>query len=327
MGRFIARRLAGMVPFIFLVSITVFVLIKLPPGDFVSNYAASLAASGETVDDSMLAEMRHRYGLDQSWPVQYWHWISGVAQGDFGYSFKWQQPVSSLIGERMGLTLVLSFATLLFTWAIAFPIGVYSAVRRYTWGDYIVTLLGFLGLAVPGFLLALALMYTGITWFHQDVGGLFSPPFVDAPWTFARVRDLAAHLWVPMIILGTSGAASLIRIMRANLIDQLHQPYVETARAKGLSETTLLLRYPIRVALNPFVSTLGWVLPHLVSGSVIVSIVLNLPTAGPLLLQALLSQDQYLAGAFLLLLCSLTVLGTLVSDILLALLDPRIRFQ
>jgi peptide/nickel transport system permease protein len=327
MGRFIARRLAGMVPFIFLVSVTVFVLIKLPPGDFVSNYAASLASSGETVDDSMLAEMRHRYGLDRSWPVQYWQWISGVAEGNFGYSFKWQQPVSSLIGERMGLTLVLSFATLLFTWAIAFPIGVYSAVRRYTWGDYLVTLLGFLGLAVPGFLLALALMYAGITWFHQDVGGLFSPQFVDAPWTLGRVGDLAAHLWVPMIILGTSGAASLIRIMRANLIDQLHQPYVETARAKGLSELTLLLRYPIRVALNPFVSTLGWVLPHLVSGSVIISIVLNLPTAGPLLLQALLSQDQYLAGAFLLLLCSLTVLGTLVSDILLALLDPRIRFQ
>jgi peptide/nickel transport system permease protein len=327
MGRFIARRLAGMVPFIFLVSVTVFVLIKLPPGDFVSNYAASLASSGETVDDSMLAEMRHRYGLDRSWPVQYWQWISGVAEGNFGYSFKWQQPVSSLIGERMGLTLVLSLATLLFTWAIAFPIGVYSAVRRYTWGDYLVTLLGFLGLAVPGFLLALALMYASITWFHQDVGGLFSPQFVDAPWTLARVGDLAAHLWVPVIILGTSGAASLIRIMRANLIDQLHQPYVETARAKGLSEVTLLLRYPIRVALNPFVSTLGWVLPHLVSGSVIISIVLNLPTAGPLLLQALLSQDQYLAGAFLLLLCSLTVLGTLVSDILLALLDPRIRFQ
>ena len=327
MGRFIARRLAGMIPFIFLVSITVFVLIKIPPGDFVSNYAASLAASGETVDDSMLADMRKRYGLDRPLPVQYWRWISGVAQGDFGYSFKWQQPVASLIGERMGLTLVLSLATLLFTWAIALPIGVYSAVRRYTFGDYVVTLLGFVGLAVPSFLLALVLMYVGVTVFHQDLGGLFSPQYVDAPWTFGRVRDLAAHLWIPMIILGASGAASLIRIMRANLMDQLHQPYVDTARAKGLSEFTLLVRYPIRVALNPFVSTIGWVLPHLVSGSVIISIVLNLPTAGPMLLQALLSQDQYLAGAFLLLLCSLTVIGTLISDILLALLDPRIRFQ
>ena len=327
MGRFIARRLIGLVPFLFLVSITVFTLIKIPPGDFVTDYAASLAASGETVDDSMLASMRSRYGLDQPLPVQYWRWISGVVQGDFGYSFKWQQPVSSLIGQQMGLTLVLSFATLLLTWAVAFPIGVYSAVRRYTWGDYIVTVLGFVGLAVPSFLLALVLMYIGITVFNQDVGGLFSPQYMNAPWSFGRVRDLAAHLWLPMIILGAGGSASLIRIMRANLIDQLHQPYVDTARAKGLSELTLLWRYPIRVALNPFVSTLGWVLPNLVSGSIIISIVLNLPTAGPMLLQALLSQDQYLAGAFLLLLCLLTVIGTLVSDILLAILDPRIRFQ
>ncbi len=327
MGRFIARRLLGMIPFIFLVSVTVFVLIKLPPGDFASNYAAALAASGETVDDTMLAELRHRYGLDQPLPVQYVRWIGSVVQGDFGFSFKWQQPVSSLIGERMGLTLILSFATLLFTWAIALPIGVYSAVRRYTWGDYIVTMLGFIGLAVPNFLLALTLMYIGVTVFHADLGGLFSPEYLDAPWSFGRVGDLAGHLWIPMLILGTGGAASLIRIMRANLIDQLHQPYVDTARAKGLSEFTLLFRYPIRIALNPFVSTLGWVLPHLVSGSVIISIVLNLPTAGPLLLQALLSQDQYLAGAFLLLLCLLTLVGTLLSDILLALLDPRIRFQ
>ena len=327
MGRFIARRLLGMIPFVFLVSITVFVLIKLPPGDFASNYAAALAASGETVDDTMLAELRHRYGLDQPLPVQYVRWISSVVRGDFGFSFKWQQPVSSLIGERMGLTLILSFATLLFTWAIALPIGVYSAVRRYTIGDTIVTMLGFIGLAVPNFLLALTLMYVGVTVFHADLGGLFSPEYLDAPWSFARAGDLAAHLWIPMLILGTGGAASLIRIMRANLIDQLHQPYVDTARAKGLSELTLLFRYPIRIALNPFVSTLGWVLPHLVSGSVIISIVLNLPTAGPLLLQALLSQDQYLAGAFLLLLCLLTLVGTLISDILLALLDPRIRFQ
>jgi len=327
MGRFIARRLMGMIPFIFLVSITVFVLIKLPPGDFASNYAAALAASGETVDDTMLAELRHRYGLDQPLAVQYLRWISGVVQGEFGFSFKWQQPVSSLIGERMGLTLILSFATLLFTWAIALPIGVYSAVRRYTLGDYIVTMAGFIGLAVPNFLLALVLMYVGVTVFHADLGGLFSPEYLDAPWSLARAGDLAAHLWIPMLILGTGGAASLIRIMRANLIDQLHQPYVDTARAKGLSELTLLFRYPIRIALNPFVSTLGWVLPHLVSGSVIISIVLNLPTAGPLLLQSLLSQDQYLAGAFLLLLCLLTLVGTLLSDILLALLDPRIRFQ
>ncbi len=327
MGRFIVRRLMGMIPFIILVSITVFGLIKLTPGDFVSNYAAALAAAGETVDDAMLDAMRTRYGLDQPLIVQYWDWISGVVVGDFGYSFQWQQPVVNLIGERMGLTLVLSVSTLLFTWAIALPVGVYSAVRRYSVGDYIVTLLGFVGLAVPGFLLGLVLMYVGVSVFHTDVGGLFSPQFVDVPWSWARAMDLIAHLWIPMVILGTSGAASLIRIMRANLLDQLNQPYVDTARAKGLSEFTLLVRYPIRVALNPFVSTLGWVLPHLVSGSVIISIVLNLPTSGPLLLQALLGQDQYLAGAFLLLMCLLTVLGTLLSDILLALLDPRIRFQ
>ncbi len=327
MGRFIIRRLLGMIPFIFLVSVTVFLLIKLTPGDFVSNYAASLAASGETVDDAMLESMRARYGLDQPVIVQYWDWISGVMQGDFGYSFQWQQPVISLIGERIGLTLVLSVSTLLLTWAVALPIGVYSAVRRYSFGDYFFTMIGFLGLAIPGFLMALILMFVGVSVFHTDVGGLFSPAYVNAPWGWDRVVDLAKHLWVPMVILGTSGAASLIRIMRANLLDQLHQPYVDTARAKGLSEITLLIRYPIRVALNPFVSTLGFVLPQLVSGSVIISIVLNLPTAGPLLLQALLGQDQYLAGAFLLLLCSLTVFGTLLSDILLALLDPRIRYQ
>jgi peptide/nickel transport system permease protein len=326
-GRFIFRRLLGMVPFIVLVSGAVFVLIKLPPGDFVSNYAAALASAGETVDEAALAAMRTRYGLDQSWLQQYWVWISGVMRGDFGYSFQWQQPVSALIGERVGLTLLLSLATLLFTWAIALPIGVYSAVRRHSIGDYVFTFIGFIGLAIPGFLLGLILMYFGISWFHKDVGGLFSLPYLNAPWSWARVGDLLSHIWIPMIILGTSGAASLIRIMRANLIDQLHQPYVETGRAKGLSETTLLLRYPLRAALNPFVSTLGWVLPHLVSGSVIISIVLNLPTAGPMLLQALLAQDQYLAGAFLLLLCSLTVVGTLISDILLALLDPRIRLQ
>lgn len=327
MGRFIARRLMGMVPFILLVSITVFILIKLAPGDFASNYAASLAASGETVDDTMLADMRARYGLDQPLIVQYWDWMQGVLQGDFGYSFQWQQPVVALIGERIGLTLVLSVSTLLFTWAVALPIGVYSAVKRYSVGAYLVTFIGFVGLAIPGFLMALILMFVGVSVFHTDVGGLFSAPYANAPWSWARVVDLAQHIWVPMVILGTSGAASLIRIMRANLLDQLNQPYVDTARAKGLSEFTLLVRYPIRVALNPFVSTLGFILPQLVSGSVIISIVLNLPTAGPLLLQALLGQDQYLAGAFLLLLCSLTVLGTLISDILLALLDPRIRYQ
>jgi len=315
-----------MIPFIRLVSFTVFVLIKLPPGDFVSNYAANLSASGETVNQATLIQMRQEFGLNAPFLVQYLHWIWGVLHGNFGYSFKWQQPVGSLIGERLGLTLILSVSALLFTWAVALPIGVLSAVRRSV-ADYLVTFVSFLGLSVPGFLLGLVLMYIGVTVFGENLGGLFSPHYLNAPWSLGRVIDLLCHLWIPMVILGIQGSASLIRIMRANLIDQLHQPYVDTARAKGLREITLLVRYPIRVALNPFVSTLGWVLPNLISGSVILSIVLNLPTAGPMLFDALLAQDQFLAGAFLLLLCALTVIGTLLSDILLALLDPRIRVQ
>jgi peptide/nickel transport system permease protein len=324
---YIVRRLLATIPFMFLVSLTVFVLIQLPPGDFVTSYAAKLSAAGETVDTATLENMRVRFGLDQPLLVQYAKWIGAILQGDFGYSFEWQAPVADLIGERMGLTLVLSLATLIFTWAIALPIGIYSAVRKYSLGDYIFTLIGFVGLAVPNFLLALILMYIAVVYFGQDVSGLFSPEYVNAPWSWARFVDLLQHLWIPVIILGTGAAASLIRIMRANLIDQLHQPYVTTARAKGLRERTLLFRYPIRLTLNPFISTLGWILPHLVSGAVITSIILNLPTAGPLLLQSLLSQDIYLSGAFLLLLCLMTVIGTLLSDILLVLVDPRIRLD
>jgi peptide/nickel transport system permease protein len=282
--RYIGRRLLATIPFMLLVSLTVFVLIQLPPGDFVTSYAAKLSAAGETVDTATLDNMRVRFGLDQPLLVQYLKWIWAILHSDFGYSFEWQAPVSELIGERIGLTLVLSLATLLFTWAVALPIGIYSAVRRYSLGDYAFTLLGFIGLAVPNFLLGLILMYIAVVYFGQDVSGLFSPEYVNAPWSWGRVADLLQHLWIPVIILGLGSAASLIRIMRANLIDQLYQPYVTTARAKGLSERTLLFRYPIRLTLNPFVSTLGWVLPHLVSGAVITSIILNLPTAGPLLL-------------------------------------------
>lgn len=327
MLRYVVRRLLATIPFVFLVSLTVFVLIQLPPGDFVTSYAAKLAASGETVDAATMADMRARFGLDQPMIVQYFHWIGGVLHGDFGYSFEWQAPVVDLIGERMVLTLVLAIFTLVFTWAVALPIGIYSAVKKYSLGDYVFTLIGFVGLAAPNFLLALILMYVAVVEFGQDVTGLFSPAYVNAPWSWDRVVDLGQHLVIPIIILGASSAASLIRIMRANLIDQLYQPYVITARAKGLKERTLLFRYPIRIALNPFISTLGWTIPHLVSGAVITSIILNLPTAGPLLLQSLLSQDIYLSGAFLLLLCLMTVIGTLLSDVLLVLVDPRIRFD
>jgi peptide/nickel transport system permease protein len=327
MWAYIARRLIATIPFMLLVSLTVFVLIQLPPGDFVTSYAANLAASGESVDVDMLEGMRHRYGLDQPMLLQYFRWIGGILQGDFGYSFEWHAPVTDLIGERMMLTIVLSFVTLLFTWAMALPIGIYSAVRKYSMGDYVFTLIGFIGLATPNFLLALLLMYAAVAMFGLDVTGLFSQEYVNMPWSWGKALDLLYHLIIPVIVLGTSATAGLIRVMRANLLDQLYQPYVVTARAKGLSELTLLLRYPIRLALNPFISTLGWVLPHLVSGSVVTSIVLNLPTAGPLLLQALMSQDYFLSGAFLLLLCLMTVIGTLLSDILLVIVDPRIRLD
>lgn len=324
---YIVKRILWTVPFLFAVSIVSFALIQAPPGDYLTTFAATLAQSGDMVDQARLDALRVRYGLDQPFIVQYWKWISGVLQGDFGISFEWQQPVSQLIWERMALSVCLALATLLFTWAVAFPIGIYSAVRKYSIGDYIVTTIGFIGLAMPNFLLALVLMYIGVVYFGANVGGLFSQEYQMAPWSWAKVVDLMKHLWIPVIILGTSSSAALIRIMRANLLDELNKPYVTTARAKGLSEFKLLIKYPVRLALNPFVSTIGWAFPQLISGAVITAFVLSLPTAGPLLLQALLAQDMYLAGAFILLLCSLTVIGMLVSDILLAMLDPRIRYR
>ena len=325
---FIGKRLLWMIPSLAVISVMAFVLIRLPPGDFVTNYIATLAASNEIVDQNTAAELRARFGLDQPMIVQYWKWISGIVlHGDFGFSFEWQQPVGDLIWERMGLTLVLTFTTLLATWAIALPVGVYSAVKKYSLGDYIATFFSFLGLAIPSFLLALVLMYVAAMYFSQDVGGLFSQEYLTAPWSFWKFVDLMSHIWIAVVILATSGTASLIRIMRANMLDELSKPYVTTARAKGLSELTLLFRYPVRLALNPYISTIAWLLPNLVSGSVIVAIVLNLPTAGPLLLQSLMSQDMYLAGAFVLLICALTLVGTLISDVLLALVDPRIRLE
>jgi peptide/nickel transport system permease protein len=260
--------------------------------------------------------------------VQYWKWISNIIfHGDFGLSFEWQQPVGDLIWERMALTLLLTLSALLVTWGVALPVGVFSAVKKYSIGGYVVTFLSFLGLAVPSFLLALVLMYVAAVEFGQNVGGLFSEEYLTASWSIDKVIDLLQHLWIPVVILAVSGTASLIRVMRANMLDELHKPYVTTARAKGLSEFTLLVKYPMRLALNPFISTIAWLLPNLISGSIIVAIVLSLPTAGPLLLQSLMSQDMYLAGAFILLICALTVFGSLISDILLALVDPRIRLE
>ncbi len=326
--RYTIRRILWTIPTLLVVSLLAFLIIQAPPGDFVTALTAALLESGDDVDIDQLNALRERYGLDQSVWVQYWKWISQVLiAGDFGISFEWRAPVSDLIWERMGLSVLLATATVLFTWSLALPIGIYSAVKKYTIGDYVVTTIGFFGLATPNFLLALILMYVAVVHFGTDVSGLFSIEYQNAPWSWAKFVDLLEHLWIPVIILGTSSTASIIRVMRANLLDELHRPYVVTGRAKGLSETRLLLRYPVRIALNPFVSTIGWVFPQIISGSVIVSVVLSLPTAGPLFLTALKSQDMYLAGSFVLLLSVLAVLGMLISDILLAIIDPRIRFK
>ena len=325
---FILRRVLWMIPSLVAVSFLAFFLIQLPPGDYVTTYVATLAASNEIVDQRTAAELRERFGLDQPFLVQYWKWITGIVlRGDFGLSFEWQQPVSGLIWERMGLTLLLTTSTLLMTWAIALPVGVLSAVKQYSFADYFFTFIAFLGLAIPSFLLALVLMYVAVVYLGQDVSGLFSQEYQTAPWSLAKVQDLLMHLWVPVTILAVNGTAGLIRIMRANMLDELHRPYVVTARAKGLSEIRLLIKYPFRLAINPLVSTIGWMLPQLVSGATIVAVVMSLPIAGPLLLQALLAQDMYLAGAFLLLMCTLTLAGMLLSDILLAVIDPRIRYD
>jgi peptide/nickel transport system permease protein len=284
--------------------------------------------SGRNVDPEEIAQLREIYGFDDPFWLQYWKWVSGIIfRGDFGHSFEWNRPVTELIWERMGSTLALSLAALLFVWAVSLPIGIYSAMRRHSLGDYAFTFLGFIGLAIPNFILALGLMYISYRYFGQSVGGLFSPEYIEAPWSWDKFVDLMAHVWIPIVVIGTSGTAALIRILRANLSDELNKPYVVTAKAKGLPEYKAVLKYPVRIALNPFVSAIGWVLPELISGVTITAIVLNLPTAGPLLLRALISQDMYLAGSFILLMGVLTLIGMLVSDILLALLDPRIRFR
>ncbi|MGL4961701.1 MAG: ABC transporter permease [Inquilinus sp.] len=327
MASFIAHRLVHMVLTVAAISVMTFIIIQLPPGDFVTAMVSELNLQGTTIDPGAMAAMRARYGLDDPIYVQYWKWISNIIlHGDFGYSLEWRRPVADLLWNRLGLTFVLAFVTLLFIWAVSFPIGVYTAVRRRTVGDYLATFVGVIGLAIPNFLFALVLMYVAFRYFGQGIGGLFSPEFEDAPWSWGKVVDLASHLVIPTIVLGTGGTAALIRILRANLIDELGKPYVTTARAYGLPERRLLLKYPVRIALNPFVSTVGWILPTLVSGATITAVVLNLPMTGPLLLRALIAQDMYLAGSFIMMLSVLTVIGTLLSDLLLAWLDPRIRY-
>lgn len=330
MLKYILKRSLYAIPTMFVISILVFVTIQLPPGDYVTKMIENMRnqAGGAHWTPEFQEAMRERYGLNEPVPVQYAKWAGNILfRGDFGYSFENSEPAEKMIMDRLGMTIVVSFSSFVFTWIVALPIGVLSAVKQYSLADYFFSFIGFIGLATPGFLMALVLMFLAFKYGNTSLNGLFSPEYETAPWSFAKALDLLNHLWIPMIIIGISGTAGLIRVMRANLLDELHKPYVEAARAKGLSEWRVLVKYPLRQAMNPFVSTIGWTLPSLIAGEAIVSIVLNLPTTGPVLLNALLKQDMFLAAGFLMVLSLLTIIGSLVSDILLAWLDPRIRYD
>ena len=315
---------------IWVLSVISWVVIELPPGDYVTIYVRELSSGGgdfSIADDGVIATgLREQYGLDSNTFVRYWKWIARIIfEQDLGTSMEYGKPVSEVVGERLLMTFILALTTAVFAWGLAVPIGIYSAVRQHSPEDYVFTFIGFLGLAVPDFLLALWLMWVSFSYFGTSIGGLFSPEFINEPWSWARLQDLLEHLWIAAFVVGTAGTAALIRVMRANLLDELNKPYVITARAKGMKEWKMVMKYPVRVALNPLISTLGYLLPFLISGAIIVSVVLNLPTEGPLLLRALLAEDMFISATIVMVLGVMTVLGTLLSDILLGLLDPRIR--
>ena len=327
MLRYVINRVLLMIPTLLAISVIVFVIIQLPPGDYLESYIAELQSQGESVDEDKIKFLRATYGLDQPLYVQYLRWVGGMLQGDFGYSFEYNLPVSDVVGDRLWLTVLVSTVTILFTWAIAFPIGVYSATHQYSWGDYGLTFLGFIGVATPNFLLALVMLYLANVWFGTSIGGLMDPQYLDQPWSWGKLVSVLEHLWIPVVVIGTSGTAGMIRRIRANLLDELQKQYVVTGMAKGLPRRRLLRKYPLRMALNFFISDIGSLLPTVISGAEITAVVLSLPTTGPMLLSALRSQDMYLAGSFLMFLASLTVVGVLISDLALAVLDPRIRLQ
>lgn len=327
MAAYLVRRLLLSVLTVWAVSVLSFAIIQLPPGDYVSAYIAQMQTMGTVLSEQEAANLRILYGLDQPVYVQYLKWMQLVSRGNFGMSMEWGRPVLDVIGDRIWLTLVVSVAAVIFTWIVALPIGIYSAIRQYSLADYVFTFVGFLGLAVPSFMLALVLMYLGFVLLGAKIGGLFSVEYADAAWSLEKLWDLVTHLPLPALILGLAGTAQMIRIMRANLLDELRKPYVVAARATGLPRIRCVLKYPVRVALNPFVSTIGYLFPYVVSGSIIVSLVLSLPTVGPVLLKALMAQDMFLAGTIVLLLGVMTVVGTLVSDLLLMWVDPRIRLE
>ncbi len=324
---YLSRRLLTMILTLLAVSALVFVIIQLPPGDYLSSFIAELQSQGELVPQEKIDFLRQRYGLDRSMVEQYFLWLFGLLQGDLGYSFEHNMPVTAVVGDRLFLTLVLNFTTILFIYVVSFPIGVYSATHQYSWSDHGLTFLGLIGLATPNFLLALILMYLANVAFGTSIGTLMADQYVNAPWSFGKAMSVLEHLWIPVVVIGTSGTAGMIRRLRANLLDELQKQYVITGRAKGLPPRRLLWKYPLRMALNPFIADIGNLLPQVVSGSVIVSAVMSLQTTGPMLLRSLQSQDMYLAGSFLMFLAVLTVVGMFLSDILLAVLDPRIRLH
>ena len=325
MTRYIIQRLL-LLPFLLLVySFVIFAIIHAPPGDFLTSYVATLAATGSSISAEQIEALRHQYGLDQPFIVQYFYWLQDLLQGNLGVSLEYRRPNTELIGEQLGLTMALAVMSFVITWAIAVPAGIYSATHQRSVLDHMLTVINYVGVATPNFMLALILMWIAFSYFGISITGLFSPAYADAPWSVAKFLDLLAHIWLPALVLAIAGTARLTRIMRANLLDELNKPYVVTARAKGLREWRLVLRYPVRLALNPLISTIGWYLPQLFSGSLIVATVMNLPNIGPLLLRALINQDMYLAGAILLIYSFLTILGTLLSDVALAMMDPRIR--
>lgn len=334
MFTYFVHRVLIMIPTLLAISALIFVIIELPPGDYLSNQIQELKSRGDTAALAKAEFLRHQYGLDRPFVERYATWLgvwpgpkgfSGLLQGDLGYSFEFDLPVTEVVGDRLLLSFVVSFATIVFTWVVSFPIGVYSATHQYSVGDHSLTFLGFIGLATPNFLLALVLVYFANITFGTSIGGLMDPRYLDQPWSWAKFVSVLEHLWIPVIVIGTSGTAAMIRRLRANLLDELQKQYVVTGRAKGLSPLRLLIKYPLRVSLNPFVSDIGNMLPQVISGAAIVSVVLSLPTTGPMLVHALQAQDQYLAGSFLMFLSLLTVIGMFLSDVALAALDPRIR--
>ncbi|MEH6473312.1 MAG: ABC transporter permease [Halopseudomonas sp.] len=325
MARYILNRLLLMIPTLIIISFIIFVIIQLPPGDYLESYISELESQGESIDPLQIKMLRQQYGLDEPFLMQYLTWSTGMLHGDFGYSFEYGLPVSDVVGDRLFLTTIISIFTIIFTWLVAFPIGMYSATHKYSWSDYSLTFLGFLGLATPNFLLALVMLYFANVTFGTSIGGLMDAEYINQPWSWNKVKSVLEHLWIPVVVIGTSGTAGMIRRLRANLLDELHKPYVVTARAKGVPPFRLLVKYPLRVALNFFIADIGNMLPSIISGAEIVAVVMSLPTTGPILIAALQSQDMYLAGSFLMFLALLTVIGVLISDLALALLDPRIR--